>query len=223
MSDSYQEIEATLTEMESCLRLLFPEFTDIQITKSRSPNSQPANECPSVDEQPCCSKDLKDDGRERMMPDGEEKKPSVEEEGEKENNGMTEEKKGNREEKKEKETERRDGNEQEQEMGKETKEGDVEKGEREREREEEEDEEEEEEGHSEEEEDDDSMFIRSSGLISHSYSLDLTLSPGGYDSRTYTVCSSTLVYRVLSHTTKLSIRQILPLWCFSCSVLLTVS
>ncbi|XP_056295121.1 UV-stimulated scaffold protein A isoform X2 [Pseudoliparis swirei] len=61
MDESYQEIEATLTEMESCMSLLFPEFDmiDIQNTKSSPPSSQSANECPSVEEPPCCSKDLK--------------------------------------------------------------------------------------------------------------------------------------------------------------------
>lgn len=141
------------------MRLLFPEFdhTDIQTPKSRSPNSQSAKEWPSADEQPCCSKDLKDDGRERMI-DREEKKPSVEEKREKENNGMT----------KQNGKERRDGKETE------------------------------EEGHSEEEEDDDNMFMRSSGLISHSYNLDLNLNPGGSDSRRCTACR---VCHVLVNTT----------------------
>lgn len=43
------------------MSLLFPEFDmiDIQNTKSSPPSSQSANECPSVEEPPCCSKDLK--------------------------------------------------------------------------------------------------------------------------------------------------------------------
>lgn len=59
MEDSYEEIEATLTELESCMKLLFPEFelTDVKEVEpsSSSPNLQAANE---NEEQPCCSKDL---------------------------------------------------------------------------------------------------------------------------------------------------------------------
>lgn len=195
MEDSYQEIEATLTEMESCMRLLFPEFdlTTIQTTNSSPPNSQPADECPSVDEQPCCSKDLRGDWREGMIQEREmsreEKKSNGEEKRGKEDKGMTEEKKNNREEKKEKkereDKERRDWNE------KVVKDGEEKRGEREtvqREREMEEDDEEEEQGSSEEEKDDDDddddddghdhLFFRNSGIISHSYSLDLNLTPG---------------------------------------------
>uniref|UniRef100_I3K0F5 UV-stimulated scaffold protein A n=1 Tax=Oreochromis niloticus TaxID=8128 RepID=I3K0F5_ORENI len=104
MEESQQEIEATLTEMESCMRLLFPDFSpiDIQTANSSPSNSQPATKCPSDDEQPCCSKDLRADGR-----------------GAKQEESSTEE-----------------------------------------------------------EEADDEDFIRNSGLISHSYSLDLNLSPG---------------------------------------------
>lgn len=212
MSESYQEIEATLTEMESCMRLLFPDFdlTDIQTTKSQPPNSQPANECPSVDEQPCCSKDLKDDRRERMIQDREEKKSTAEEKGGKENKGMTEEKekKERSEDEEMKNKERRDGNEQEEENGKEVEEGDEKEGEIEtaqRVGEEEEDAEEEEEGHGEEQAGDDDLFIRSSGLISHSYSLDLNLSPGGYSSCTYVEFTETLVYQLHAHIIMLGI------------------
>uniref|UniRef100_A0AAQ5YBE5 UV-stimulated scaffold protein A n=1 Tax=Amphiprion ocellaris TaxID=80972 RepID=A0AAQ5YBE5_AMPOC len=130
MEESYEEIEATLTEMESCMKLLFPQFdlTAVQAANSSPSNSQPANEYPSDDDQPCCSKDLKDDGRERKTLEREEKK-------------------------------RGSGGELA-----------------------EDDEEEEEEGSSEEEEEEDEepldegSFIRNSGLISHSYSLDLNLS-----------------------------------------------
>lgn len=58
MEDSHEEIEATLTEMESCMKLLFPEFelSDVNDNvNNNSPNSQPANE---NEDQPCCSKDL---------------------------------------------------------------------------------------------------------------------------------------------------------------------
>ncbi|XP_040029963.2 UV-stimulated scaffold protein A isoform X1 [Gasterosteus aculeatus] len=69
MEESYQEIQASMTEMESCMSLLFPKFDliDIQKTNSSPPSSQPASECPSVEEQPCCSKDLEDYRRAGMM------------------------------------------------------------------------------------------------------------------------------------------------------------
>lgn len=172
------------------MRLLLPEFdlTGIQTANSSPPNSQPANERLSVDEQPCCSKDLKDDRREGMMQEreesGEEEKSSLEE-----NKGPTEERRNNREEKKGKgkkaksKNEERDGNEQEEKKGKEVEYGEEKKGEMETELRKEEEEEEEEEESSEEEEEEppaQDSFIRNSGLISHSYSLDLNLSPGGY-------------------------------------------
>nr|XP_020466934.1 UV-stimulated scaffold protein A [Monopterus albus] len=120
MEELYQEIEATLTEMESCMRLLLPDcgLIDTQTFNSSPSNSRPTSECPSDGEQPCCSKDGEDD---------------------------------------------RNGEE-------------IEKGEGE-----EEENEEERESSREEEEDGpfgENVFIRNSGLISHSYSLDLNLSPG---------------------------------------------
>uniref|UniRef100_A0A665VHI5 UV-stimulated scaffold protein A n=1 Tax=Echeneis naucrates TaxID=173247 RepID=A0A665VHI5_ECHNA len=62
MEESHQEIEATLTQMESCMRLLSPEFdlTDMQTMHNSTLD----------DEQPCCSKDLKSDRLEAK--DGEE-------------------------------------------------------------------------------------------------------------------------------------------------------
>lgn len=126
------------------MRLLLPEFgiTDIQ---SRTPNSQSADECPSADDQPCCSKDLRDDSTKQGS---EEQRSGAGEKGVKDN-GMAEE---------------------EEENGKEAVEGDENMGE--------EEEEDEEEVDSEEDADESDLFIRSSGLISHSYSLDLNLSPG---------------------------------------------
>uniref|UniRef100_A0A3P9L7M8 UV-stimulated scaffold protein A n=1 Tax=Oryzias latipes TaxID=8090 RepID=A0A3P9L7M8_ORYLA len=59
---SYQEMESTLTEMESCMRLLLPEFgvADFQTDPSSHSNTQPASEgLPDV-QQPCCSKALTD-------------------------------------------------------------------------------------------------------------------------------------------------------------------
>ncbi|XP_060936128.1 UV-stimulated scaffold protein A isoform X3 [Limanda limanda] len=159
LEESYQGIEATLTEMESCLRLLFPEFglTDIHSASNSPSSSQRANKCPSDDGQPCCSKDVRDNMKEELEESREVKN----------RNGMKE----IMCQKEEKEP----GNEQ-----KEEKKDEIEKvlGEGE----EEEDTEEEEEGGTSEEEEErpfrEDLFIRNSGLISHSYSLDLNLSPG---------------------------------------------
>ncbi|XP_074529376.1 UV-stimulated scaffold protein A isoform X2 [Halichoeres trimaculatus] len=136
MEESQQDIEATLTEMESCMKLLIPgfELADTQTSGSSPPNSQQAYECPSEDEQPCCSKDLVDNRREGGTTEEEERRK--------------EQKKRSEDEERENET-RREGKEQEEEMDEE-----------------------------EEEPPDGDCFIRNSGLISHSYSLDLNLSPG---------------------------------------------
>lgn len=123
--DSYQEIEVAITEMESCMKLLFPEF---DLAESRLQ----ARECLSADEQPCCCKDLAADGKEKTTKERQEEENCTE--GKRaQDESMT--------------------NQEEQE------------------------EEEEEEGHS---EDEDESFIRSSGLVSHSYSLDLNISHGGF-------------------------------------------
>ncbi len=158
-------------EMESCMKLLFPEFdqTDVQTTCSSSSNYQPANECPPSDEEPCCSKDLRDDRREGTIQEKqegrEENKSSREEKIRKENKGVTEEKKKEKkrcEDEEREDKERSDGTEQE------------------REGEEEESNEEEEE----EEEEAEDSFIRNTGLISHSYRLDLNISPGEFNTTT---------------------------------------
>uniref|UniRef100_A0AAQ4RPZ5 UV-stimulated scaffold protein A n=1 Tax=Gasterosteus aculeatus aculeatus TaxID=481459 RepID=A0AAQ4RPZ5_GASAC len=54
--------------------------TNIQKTNSSPPSSQPASECPSVEEQPCCSKDLEDYRRAGMMQKKEEASSEEEEE-----------------------------------------------------------------------------------------------------------------------------------------------
>lgn len=115
------------------MKLLFPEFDDADI-QSRPQIFQSASECESADEQPCCSRDLVEDGKETIIKEKQEEKICAEE----------------------------------------TRDEDYHKK-----LEEEDDEEEEEEGHKEDEVD---SFIRSSGLISHSYSLDLTINPGGFNS-----------------------------------------
>lgn len=185
LSESFQEIEATLTEMESCMRLLFPEFdlTNIQFAKTRSPNSQSANECSSADEQPCCSKDLMDNRRERMIQDREEKQSNVAEEGGTENNGTIADKREERKKQERSENDKRNYRESREQQQKE------EKGKQDEKKEEveiapregvkEKDDNEEDETGQIEEEMDNGDFIRSSGLISHAYSLDLDLSSGG--------------------------------------------
>ncbi|CAL9707148.1 unnamed protein product [Knipowitschia caucasica] len=57
MEDSYEEIEATLTEMESCMNLLLPDFelTSVKEDFPRNSSPKPAN---VHETQPCCSKDL---------------------------------------------------------------------------------------------------------------------------------------------------------------------
>uniref|UniRef100_A0A7N6BJW4 UV-stimulated scaffold protein A n=1 Tax=Anabas testudineus TaxID=64144 RepID=A0A7N6BJW4_ANATE len=135
MEEMHQEIEATLTEMESCMRLLFPDYglKDTETVGSSPSTSHSANRCPSDDEQPCCSKDVKDDGKE-----------------------------GKKQLRSSKEASNGKGKNPEKDRGK------MDEGEEEQE----EDKEEEEEEHF------GDMFIRNSGLISHSYSLDLNLSSG---------------------------------------------
>lgn len=140
--DSYQEIEVAITEMESCMKLLFPEF---DLTESRLQ----ARECLSADEQLCCCKDLVGDGKEKMTKERQEEENCTEGKTAKDES-MTNQ-----------EGRRRHNKEAGGKRGQEIK-----------------DEEDEEEGHS---EDEDESFIRSSGLVSHSYSLDLNISHGGFD------------------------------------------
>lgn len=129
------------------MRLLLPEFEFLSANSS-SPNSQPANEHPPADDQPCCSKHLKDGRREGAMQEREvvrEERRGKGDEGTEDE--IRERKERSSDEKREKEVQ-----------------SDAE----------------EEEGSSEGEEEDEHMFIRSSGLISHAYSLDLDLGPGEY-------------------------------------------
>lgn len=149
------------------MRLLSPEFdlTDIETTKRRPSANQPASQWPTDDEQPCCSKDLKEGRREGTVQNGEEKQ-GVQYKGRTEE----EDKMERCDKKDEKHKERRDGNKQEEEEGMAEENVDENKGKiRKRE---------EEDGQSEEEADDENLFMRSSGLISHSYRLDLNLIPG---------------------------------------------
>ncbi|XP_036069882.1 UV-stimulated scaffold protein A isoform X2 [Oryzias melastigma] len=165
MEESHQEIESTLTEMESCMRLLLPDFgvADFQTDASSLSNSQPDVKRLSDVEQPCCSKDLTDNKEESGRRQGEggpeEDRTSEGKENQKTekeelftddsdpHQRETDEKEHDEEEKRETESEEKEGSEEE-------------------------------ESSDEEELTDDCSALRSSGLLSHSYSLDLNLSPG---------------------------------------------
>ncbi|CAK6977859.1 UV-stimulated scaffold protein A isoform X2 [Scomber scombrus] len=168
MEEAHQDIEATLTEMESCMKLLLPRFdhTDVQTTDSSPSNSQPADELTPDDEQPCCSKDLQDDKKEEKTQGGEERGKK------KKDKGGTEEKRDNRENKKAKKKKEKSSEDEEEKKKREMDEGQSEGGE------EEEEDDDDEESSEEEEEESRDLFIRNSGLISHSYNLDLDLSSG---------------------------------------------
>ncbi|XP_034036864.1 UV-stimulated scaffold protein A [Thalassophryne amazonica] len=170
MEDCHQEIEATLTELDSCIKLLCPDFdiADLQTTSSSSVFAQSASKSPPDDEQPCCSKDVKDDriegkkGAKEVESNSREKKKVQEKSVEMAVEAEVK-KRRNRESQKEKrnEDEKREENQTE-----------WEELQREREMEECDEEEEcEEEIHGED-------FIRNTGLVSHTYTLDLSLSPG---------------------------------------------
>lgn len=134
VSESYQDIEAALTEMESCMKLLFPEFglAGYPADTSSPSDDQPDKGCQADDDEPCCSKNL----RERKEDsDTENREKSCEEERKEDEEGRT---KAEMEE---------DGEGAEE--------------------------------SSQEESDEEDSFIRNSGLISHTYSLDVSLSPGG--------------------------------------------
>ncbi|KAM4732220.1 UV-stimulated scaffold protein A isoform 1-T2 [Anableps anableps] len=88
MEESYQDIEVALTEMESSMNLLFPEFglTDFPTANSCPSDPQSDRGCWSDDEEPCCSKNLDEEGttKAEMEEDGEGAKESSEEESDEE-------------------------------------------------------------------------------------------------------------------------------------------
>ncbi|XP_047209035.1 UV-stimulated scaffold protein A isoform X2 [Girardinichthys multiradiatus] len=171
MEESYQDIEAALTEMESCMKLLFPEFglIDLHTGNSCPSDSQPDKSCRSDDEEPRCSRNLTENKSR-----GEDWSSKVEKVGcrdDKNNPGKESTADRGMMEKKGSDTEEENGErrwEDEREEDQEEEEG----LEEEREGAEENSEEEEDEGLT-----DVDSFIRSSGLISHTYSLDVNLSP----------------------------------------------
>lgn len=129
-SESVQDIEAALTEMESCTRLLFPDFS---LSDFHTASSSSSNVNPPEGEEPCCSKTIQE-------------------------NQDLQEKRTGRMENQDECSEQHDGKEKEADDEEELSEEDS----------------------SSEEEVDEDLFIRNSGLVSHSYSLDVSLSPGGY-------------------------------------------
>ncbi|KAJ4945935.1 hypothetical protein JOQ06_023613 [Pogonophryne albipinna] len=159
MEESYQEIEATLTEMESCMSLLIPgfHFTESHTANSSPPHSQPANEPSAVEDEPCCSKDLQEERTEGRVQEEEEEKNNDSE-------GTIGDMKEGRIQEEEEKNNDSEGTIGDMKAGR-TEERDLEgRGvddvvEKEGPR-------------------DENAFIRSSGLISHSYNLDLNLSPG---------------------------------------------
>uniref|UniRef100_A0A3B5R1W4 UV-stimulated scaffold protein A n=1 Tax=Xiphophorus maculatus TaxID=8083 RepID=A0A3B5R1W4_XIPMA len=72
MEESYQDIEAALTEMESCMKLLFPEFglAGSPADNSGPSDGQPDKGCQADDDEPCC-KERKEDEEGRTKSDEE--------------------------------------------------------------------------------------------------------------------------------------------------------
>lgn len=144
MEESHRDIEAALTEMESCMKLLFPEFgfTDLHEGNSCPSDAKADKDCRSDEEEPCCSKTLMENSNqgEKGGCREDEKKESEAE------RGVMEKKAAAAEVAADKEAETQEDEEGAEES-------------------------------SEEEEDGAESFIRSSGLISHTYSLDVNLSP----------------------------------------------
>lgn len=132
LSDSYQEIQSSLTQMESCMRLLSSDFEPSHLQPFCS--SEQASQRQQSEEQPCCSKDLKEPaGGGQGTEGGEKTRGSLKEE--EKTSGM--------------EGGMPEGSDDERNTAEEK-----------------------------EEEEGNDVFIRSSGLITHTYSLDLEISPG---------------------------------------------
>ncbi|KAM4586058.1 UV-stimulated scaffold protein A isoform 2-T3 [Fundulus diaphanus] len=154
MEESYQDMEAALTEMESCMKLLFPDFglTDLHAVSGR----------PAGDQEPCCSSELN-----RQDPDGGLGRRDKSGSGRGPGGGA-----GTRSDAEQDHGDKRSGGEREEDQGGAA--GEEEEGGTKAEMEEDGEGAEE---SSEEEDDEEDSFIRNSGLISHTYSLDVSLSP----------------------------------------------
>lgn len=162
MEESCQEIEATLTEMDSCLKLLLPdefELSDLQ-TAVCSPekwlqgkHGRPPLDTVEENQQPCCSKGLTVEGRftagrEKILTKGTEK--SLVEGNQEERQAETDEKAQKKGEALRMMPEQDESAEEgEEEAGSDERVDDLSKD----------------------------SFIRNSGLISHSYSLNINLEP----------------------------------------------
>ncbi|XP_015816256.3 UV-stimulated scaffold protein A isoform X2 [Nothobranchius furzeri] len=145
MEESSQDIEAALTEMDSCMKLLFPDFSPSDFLSARSSSdSKPDPDCPSEGDEPCCSKDLQRSRRGGHVQEEEREKGDEENITRKEGRGMAGEEREDAEFK-----EHRDRRVKECEM----------------------------ESDEEEESVDEGSFIRNSGLVSYSYSLNVSLGP----------------------------------------------
>uniref|UniRef100_A0A1A8PCT3 UV-stimulated scaffold protein A n=1 Tax=Nothobranchius rachovii TaxID=451742 RepID=A0A1A8PCT3_9TELE len=145
MEESSQDIEAALTEMDSCMKLLFPDFSPSDFHSARSSSdSKPDPDRPSEGDEPCCSKDLQHSRRGGHVQEEEREKGDEENITRKEDGGMAGEKREDAEFK-----EHRDRGVTECEM----------------------------ESDEEEESVDEGSFIRNSGLVSYSYSLNVSLGP----------------------------------------------
>ncbi|XP_051915349.1 UV-stimulated scaffold protein A-like [Hippocampus zosterae] len=68
LEDSSPDIEVALTELDSCLKLLYHEFPlQDNLTTNTCPLTQPTTGCVSDDEQPCSSKNLMNDRTRKMQ------------------------------------------------------------------------------------------------------------------------------------------------------------
>ncbi|XP_077388637.1 UV-stimulated scaffold protein A isoform X2 [Festucalex cinctus] len=161
LEDSSPNIEVALTELDSCLELLLPQFPLLDsLTTNSCLLTQPTIGCLPDDESPCCSKTLMNDRTEKIQ----ESKERMRKEETDIDNGEE------REEKKTKKKHKRCENEELNRSDKQKK-GEMEGGQSYKQKAEDKEAEEQDPLHGD-------CFIRNSGLISRSYCLDLNLSPG---------------------------------------------
>ncbi|KAM9834777.1 UV-stimulated scaffold protein A isoform 3-T24 [Syngnathus typhle] len=165
LEDCSPDIEMTLRELDSCLKLLFPQFTlQDTLTTNSCHLTQTNTGCLSDDESPCCSKNLINDRTEKIQ---ESKERVTKEENDRDN-------KDEREEKEIKKKKQKRWESEELKMRNKQKKGEIEVEQRHSIKHEAK-------GRCEAEERDllhVDCFIQNSGLLSRSYRLDLNLSPG---------------------------------------------
>ncbi|XP_077433949.1 UV-stimulated scaffold protein A isoform X2 [Vanacampus margaritifer] len=161
LEDSSPDIEMALTELDSCLKLLFPQFHLLDsLTTNSCLLTQQTTGCLLDDEIPCCSKILMNDRTEKIQ---ESKERMRKEETDIDNGEEGEENKNKK--RKHKRCENKELNKSDKQ-----KKGEIE-GQRYKMKHEDKEAEEQDPLHGD-------CFIRNSGLISRSYSLKLNLSPG---------------------------------------------